>query len=135
MEINSSVPAPNSHGHASLPPSYTSQSNDPYVADLLRVADDNMAKMKDEVTIVQEEKEGLINKVDMYKKQVKFLYHLMRGTSITMLTHVQYRLISRQYTLHYKCMFHNKYRSIPCTRRTFFCIKYLKIGGASYTQA
>ena len=50
-------------------------SNDPYVADLLRVADDNMAKVKHESVVVMQERDGLQVKQDSYKKQVRASCH------------------------------------------------------------
>ena len=43
---------------------------DPYVADLLRVADENMAKVKEECTALKEERDGLQVKLDSFRKQV-----------------------------------------------------------------
>ena len=44
---------------------------DPYVADLLRVADENMAKVKEESCALREERDGLQVKLDSFRKQVR----------------------------------------------------------------
>ena len=44
---------------------------DPYVADLLRVADENMAKVKEESCALKEERDGLQVKLDSFRKQVR----------------------------------------------------------------
>ena len=59
-----------------LPPSDTplstprSQADDPYVADLLKVADDNIAKYRDQTQDLVSQKESLEGKVSMLRKQV-----------------------------------------------------------------
>ena len=66
MEMDCTIPPP--EPTAPILP-YT---QDPYVADLLRVADDNIAKVKDDNMALQQEKDGLEVKIDSYRKQVTF---------------------------------------------------------------
>ena len=48
-------------------------SKDPYVADLLRVADDNIAKVKEDCVALTEQRDGLQVKIDSFRKQVGFV--------------------------------------------------------------
>ena len=64
MEMDCPVPPPDS-ATPSLP-----YAQDPYVADLLRVADDNIAKVKEENVALEQERDGLAVKIDSYRKQV-----------------------------------------------------------------
>ena len=66
MEMDCTIPPPEATA-PTLP-----YSQDPYVADLLRVADDNIAKVKDDNMALQQEKDGLEVKIDSYRKQVIF---------------------------------------------------------------
>jgi hypothetical protein len=69
MEIDSMVP-PSDH----IPS--VAISEDPYVADLLKVADQNIARLRDEVQILSEEKTGLDGKVSSLQMQVQFIVFL-----------------------------------------------------------
>ncbi len=69
MELDSTVPeAPSSSTAAdSLP----APADDPYLADLLRVADNNIAQLKADTQQFLLEKEGLEGKVATFRKQVR----------------------------------------------------------------
>jgi len=51
-----------------------SVSEDPYVADLLKVADENIARLREEAQIAREETTGLEGKVANLQHQVKILF-------------------------------------------------------------
>lgn len=63
MEIDSMVPPSDSSGDSRI-------MEDPYVADLLKVADENIAQLREEVHIVTEEKVGLEGKISNLQRQV-----------------------------------------------------------------
>ena len=54
-------------GHVPVP----SVSEDPYVADLLKVADENIARLRDEAQIAREETTGLEGKISNLQRQVR----------------------------------------------------------------
>jgi len=54
-------------GHVPVP----SVSEDPYVADLLKVADENIARLRDEARIAREETTGLEGKISNLQHQVR----------------------------------------------------------------
>lgn len=64
MEIDEMVPP---SGHVPVP----SVSEDPYVADLLKVADENIARLRDEARIAREETTGLEGKISNLQHQVR----------------------------------------------------------------
>jgi len=63
MEIDDMVPRSD---HVSVP----SVSEDPYVADLLKVADENIARLREESRVAREETAGLEGKVGKLQHQV-----------------------------------------------------------------
>ena len=46
------------------------QMEDPYLADLLRVADNTIAQLREEARQAKAERDGLHGKINSYKKQV-----------------------------------------------------------------
>ena len=66
MEIDDMVPP---SGHQSVPP----VSEDPYVADLLKVADENIARLREEAQVAREETAGLEGKTSNLQHQVRSL--------------------------------------------------------------
>ena len=67
MEIDDMVPP---SGHLSVPP----VSEDPYVADLLKVADENIARLREEARVAREETAGLEGKISNLQHQVRLLF-------------------------------------------------------------
>ena len=49
------------------------QAEDPYVADLLRMADDKIAELTATVNVAQEERDGAQMKIDSFRQQVDFV--------------------------------------------------------------
>ncbi len=49
------------------------QPEDPYVADLLKMADDKIAELTNEVAVAREERDGTLMKIDSFRKQVQIL--------------------------------------------------------------
>ena len=45
--------------------------DDPYIADLLKVADDNIAQVRQDKRVLEETIEGLQVKIDSFRKQVR----------------------------------------------------------------
>ncbi len=66
MEIDTEIPP--SDLRSLNPPN--NQADDPYVADLLKVADDKIAQLTQSVHVLDEEKQGLNTKCNGLKKQV-----------------------------------------------------------------
>jgi len=64
MEIDDMVPASD---HVPVPV----VSEDPYVADLLKVADENIAKLREEAQVAREETAGFEGKVSNLQRQVR----------------------------------------------------------------
>ena len=63
MEIDTMVPPSDSVT--------SSRSNDDqYVADLLRIADDNLSLLKNENNVLKEERDALEDKINLFRKQV-----------------------------------------------------------------
>ena len=46
------------------------QAEDPYVADLLRIADEKIAELTKELNVAREEKDGAQMKIDSFRQQV-----------------------------------------------------------------
>ena len=46
------------------------QAEDPYVADLLRIADEKIAELTKEVNVAREERDGAQMKIDSFRQQV-----------------------------------------------------------------
>ena len=67
MELDCTVPESTSSAPATAP---IQLPEDPYIADLLKIADDNIAKLKAEVELANEEKEALEGKIFNLRKQV-----------------------------------------------------------------
>jgi len=67
MEIDDMVPP---SGHVPVP----AVSEDPYIADLLKVADENIARLREEARIAHEEKTGLEGKITNLQRQVRILF-------------------------------------------------------------
>jgi len=67
MEIDDMVPV---SGHVPVP----IVSEDPYVADLLKVADENIARLREEARIAREETTGLEGKISNLQHQVSVLF-------------------------------------------------------------
>jgi len=65
MDVDCSLPPPD----ALAPP--THQADDLYLADLLKVADDSIARLRKEVQLAVEDRVGLEAKVDNMRKQVE----------------------------------------------------------------
>lgn len=70
MEIDTMVPP----GEISEGPA--SQADDPYVADLLQVADTKIAQMSQENKLLQETNIGLQEKIKHLHKQVSFIFNV-----------------------------------------------------------
>lgn len=66
MEIDTLVP-PSEDSLTSL----VAPVEDQYLADLLRVADNNLAAMKAENAVLREQRDALEDKVNMFRKQVR----------------------------------------------------------------
>lgn len=66
MEIDTLVP-PSEDSLTSL----VAPAEDQYLADLLRVADNNLAAMKAENAVLREQRDALEDKVNMFRKQVR----------------------------------------------------------------
>ena len=64
MEIDTVIPPPE-------PRPLATQADDPYVADLLKVADDKIAALTVDNDMLQQEAVGKAEKVDILKKQVR----------------------------------------------------------------
>jgi len=64
MEIDDMVPPST---HLSMPPVL----EDPYVADLLKVADENIARLREEARVAREETAGLEGKISNLQQQVR----------------------------------------------------------------
>jgi len=67
MEVDDMIPPSD---HVPVP----SVSEDPYVADLLKVADENIARLREEVQIAHEETTGLEGKISNLQHQVRILF-------------------------------------------------------------
>ena len=50
------------------------QAEDPYVADLLRIADEKIAELTKELNVAREERDGAQMKIDSFRQQV-LIYH------------------------------------------------------------
>lgn len=70
MEIDDMVPP---SGHTPVP----SVPEDPYVADLLKVADENIARLREEAKVAREETAGLEGKVSNLQHQVRNFLRLL----------------------------------------------------------
>ena len=66
MELDCTVP----ESSPLLPP--LPYANEPYVADLLKVADDKISQMKEDVRVAQEERLAAQSKIEALRKQVSF---------------------------------------------------------------
>ncbi len=69
MEIDTLVP-PSDDSLSLVPP----PADDQYLADLLRVADNNLAVMKAENVVLSEQHDALEDKVNMFRRQVQIHY-------------------------------------------------------------
>ena len=72
MELDDTVPPSEPSFRAMVP-----SPDDPYVADLLQVADDKIASLTSQLHITEEERDGLQVKINSFRKQVTanwFLY-------------------------------------------------------------
>ena len=65
MEIDATVPDTYMSSAFRIPPP-----DDPYVADLLQVADSKIAQLEQEVARIEDEKEVMDRKLKMFKQQV-----------------------------------------------------------------
>ena len=70
MEIDTTVPAQ----EPIPPPSLVT--DDPYVADLLKVADDKIAELTESYENFKKDAEGQAEKVTILKKQVRIVYSI-----------------------------------------------------------
>ena len=66
MELDCVVPP-----SESFTPPPPPMADDPYMADLLRVADQTIGELREETRIAKEEKDGLQTKIDSFRKQVR----------------------------------------------------------------
>ena len=70
MEIDCTLPAGNSIPRHTIKGSTSLPVPELYVVDLVKVADDSVAKLKDEITVREKEKANLLDSVEDLKKQV-----------------------------------------------------------------
>lgn len=75
MDIDCTVPGNNSIPPPSLSRNIKATTPEPYIADLLKVADDNIAKLREEIVTREKEKSTLKESIEDLKKQVcTFIY-------------------------------------------------------------